>query len=201
VHSISLPPGKYGGDEIERLFTNRLDWDAHPYFQQIRGAGVVPLLIRRDGELLQFVSCEDRAWHAGARLAGRENCNDYSIGIELEGLEGERFEAGAIRCAGEHCCGLAQRYPIASAWLGHEHIAPAARSIRGLVSTGSRPARLAWSVFSRGPHFALADASRDVHSSGAPGEALRGRMRLKPASGDAFDQLALSGSRAPRFVS
>ena len=90
VHCISLPPGQYGGEAIERLFTNRLDWDAHPYFQQIRDLKVsAHFLIRRDGILLQFVSCDERAWHAGvSSWRGRANCNDYSVGIELEGVEG-----------------------------------------------------------------------------------------------------------------
>jgi len=125
IHSISLPPGQYGGDEIERLFTNRLDWDAHPYYQQIRGATVSShFLIRRDGELLQFVSCEDRAWHAGrSSWQGRENCNDYSIGIELEGLEGERFEAEQYAVLAALLQTLAQRYPL-QAVAGHEHVAP-----------------------------------------------------------------------------
>src|ERR1700712_209411 len=88
IHSISLPPGEYGGDAIERLFTNRLDWDAHPYFQQIRGMEVsAHFLVRRDGALLQFVSCDARAWHAGkSSWKGRSDCNDFSVGIELEGL-------------------------------------------------------------------------------------------------------------------
>jgi AmpD protein len=125
IHSISLPPGKYGGDEIERLFTNRLDWDAHPYYQQIRGATVSShFLIRRDGELLQFVSCEDRAWHAGrSSWQGRENCNDYSIGIELEGLEGELFEAEQYAVLAALLQALAQRYPL-QAVVGHEHVSP-----------------------------------------------------------------------------
>ena len=99
VHSISLPPGRYGGPEIEQLFTNTLDWDAHPYFQQIRGLEVsAHFLIRRDGSLLQFVSCDDRAWHAGNSCwRGRSNCNDDSIGVELEGLEGLPFEAPQYR--------------------------------------------------------------------------------------------------------
>ena len=94
VHSISLPPGEYGGLQIEQLFTNRLDWDAHPYFQQIRGAEVsAHFVVRRTGELLQFVSCDQRAWHAGVSVwNGVPNCNEYSIGIELEGLEGQAFE-------------------------------------------------------------------------------------------------------------
>ena len=89
IHNISLPPGQFGGDCIERLFTNCLDWDAHPFFAEIRGLRVsAHLLIRRNGELLQFVSFDDRAWHAGvSEFAGRDNCNDFSIGIELEGTD------------------------------------------------------------------------------------------------------------------
>jgi len=125
LHSISLPPGEYGGDAIERLFTNRLDFDAHPYFQTLRGLQVsAHFLIRRDGALLQFVSCDQRAWHAGASShGGRENCNDYSIGIELEGLEGERFEAAQYQALQELLAGLRLAYPI-RAVLGHEHVAP-----------------------------------------------------------------------------
>lgn len=87
VHGISLPPGEFGGPEIEQLFTNQLDWDAHPYFQEIRGMEVsAHLLIRRDGEVVQFVPFTQRAWHAGeSAFRGRASCNDFSIGIELEG--------------------------------------------------------------------------------------------------------------------
>lgn len=125
IHSISLPPGQYGGDAIERLFTNRLDWDAHPYYGEIRGLQVsAHFLVRRDGELLQFVSCEQRAWHAGrSSWRGRENCNDYSIGIELEGLEGERFEALQYDSLATLLRELAQRYPLECV-VGHEHVAP-----------------------------------------------------------------------------
>jgi len=125
LHSISLPPGEYGGDAIERLFTNRLDFDAHPYYQTIRGLQVsAHFLIRRDGALLQFVSCDQRAWHAGASsYCGRENCNDYSIGIELEGLEGERFEAAQYEALQALLAGLRRAYPIRSV-VGHEHVAP-----------------------------------------------------------------------------
>ena len=93
VHSISLPPGCYGGPQIEELFTNTLDWDADPYFGEIRGLRVsAHLLIRRDGESVQFVSFTDRAWHAGEScFQGRENCNDYSIGVELEGLDHDPY--------------------------------------------------------------------------------------------------------------
>lgn len=89
IHNISLPPGQFGGDCIERLFTNCLDWDEHPFFAEIRGAQVsAHLLIRRTGELLQFVDLDERAWHAGQScFSGRDNCNDFSIGIELEGTD------------------------------------------------------------------------------------------------------------------
>ena len=89
IHNISLPPGEFGGDAIEALFCNCLDWEAHPYYQEIRGLKVSShLLVRRDGELVQFVSCDERAWHAGqSEFDGRENCNDFSIGIELEGTD------------------------------------------------------------------------------------------------------------------
>jgi AmpD protein len=125
LHSISLPPGQYGGPEIEALFTNTLDWDAHPYFQQIRGAEVsAHFVIRRDGALLQFVSCDDRAWHAGhSHFLGRDNCNDYSIGIELEGLEGLTFEAAQYESLSALCAAIAQAYPTQHI-AGHEHVAP-----------------------------------------------------------------------------
>lgn len=125
VHSISLPPGVYGGPEIEALFTNTLDWDAHPYFQQIRGAEVsAHFVIRRDGALIQFVSCDDRAWHAGrSHYQGRDNCNDFSIGIELEGLEGHTFEALQYETLSSLCAAIAQHYKLHHI-AGHEHVAP-----------------------------------------------------------------------------
>lgn len=125
IHSISLPPGEYGGDAIERLFTNRLDWDAHPYYAQIRGLEVSShFVVRRDGELLQFVSCDERAWHAGtSQWRGRGNCNDFSIGIELEGLEGSTFEPAQYETLLVLLKRLARRYRI-SGIAGHEHIAP-----------------------------------------------------------------------------
>jgi len=125
LHSISLPPGVYGGDAIEQLFTNTLDWDAHPYYRRIRGLKVsAHFLVRRDGALLQFVSCDERAWHAGAsQWRGRDNCNDFSIGIELEGLEGERFDDAQYDALVALLRALAQAYPIVDV-AGHEHVAP-----------------------------------------------------------------------------
>jgi N-acetyl-anhydromuramoyl-L-alanine amidase len=132
IHSISLPPGDYGGGEIEALFANRLDWEVHPYYQQIRGATVsAHFVIRRDGELLQFVSCDARAWHAGlSSWRGRDNCNDFSIGIELEGLEGEHFESAQYEALATLIDQLAARYPI-SGIAGHEHVAPGRKNDPG----------------------------------------------------------------------
>ena len=125
LHSISLPPGEYGGDAIERLFTNRLDWDAHPYYDGIRGLRVsAHFLVRRDGRLLQFVSCDQRAWHAGrSAWRGRADCNHHSIGIELEGLEGSSFEPAQYAVLARLLRALAALYPVAEA-VGHEDVAP-----------------------------------------------------------------------------
>ena len=125
LHSISLPPGVYGGDAIERLFTNRLDWAAHPYFEQIRGLQVsAHFLLRRDGRALQFVSTEQRAWHAGvSHWRGRDHCNDFSVGIELEGLEGTPFEAAQYAALNRLLQALARRHPL-RCLAGHEHVAP-----------------------------------------------------------------------------
>jgi N-acetyl-anhydromuramoyl-L-alanine amidase len=146
LHSISLPPGEYGGDAIERLFSNRLDWDAHPYFQQIRGLQVSShFVVRRGGELLQFVSCDQRAWHAGvSQWRGRDNCNDWSVGIELEGLEGEAFEAAQYDALVPLLQALKQRYPIATV-AGHEHVAPGRKFDPGAgFDWPGLAARLAW---------------------------------------------------------
>jgi N-acetyl-anhydromuramoyl-L-alanine amidase len=132
LHSISLPPGQYGGDAIEQLFTNTLDFSAHPYYEGIRGLRVsAHFLLRRDGQLLQFVSCEQRAWHAGVSVwRGRERCNDYSIGIELEGLEGQAFEAAQYPRLAQLLRALARRYPIAEV-VGHEDVAPGRKADPG----------------------------------------------------------------------
>lgn len=125
LHSISLPPGEFGGAQIAQLFTNRLDWSAHPYFETIRGMQVsAHFLVRRGGQVLQFVSTDRRAWHAGASAwQGRPNCNDYSVGIELEGLEGGRFEPAQYTALVPLLQALAHRHPL-RAITGHEHVAP-----------------------------------------------------------------------------
>jgi AmpD protein len=132
LHSISLPPGIYGGNEVQALFTNQLDWNAHPYFKSIEGIQVsAHFYIRRGGEIWQFVSCEDRAWHAGAsHYRGRDNCNDDSIGIELEGLEGDTFTCAQYDALLALCPALVQAYPIGHI-AGHEHIAPGRKADPG----------------------------------------------------------------------
>ena len=132
VHSISLPPGQYGGTQVHELFTNRLDWEVHPYFQQLRGLEVsAHFYIDRAGQLWQFVSCDDRAWHAGTScFGGRDNCNDFSVGIELEGLDGDAFEPAQYEQLARLCRDLMQRYPI-EAVTGHEHVAPGRKSDPG----------------------------------------------------------------------
>ena len=132
LHAISLPPGQYSGDAVRRLFTNSLDWDAHPYFAGIRGLQVsAHFFIRRSGRTLQFVSCDQRAWHAGAsKWRGREHCNDWSIGIELEGLEGDVFDAAQYRQLVRLLRSLARRYPLLET-VGHEHVAPGRKADPG----------------------------------------------------------------------
>jgi len=132
LHSISLPPAHYAGDGVERLFLNRLDWDAHPYYQGLRGLEVsAHFFVRRGGRVLQFVSCEQRAWHAGRSVwRGRENCNDFSIGIELEGLEGDRFDTPQYEALTKLLRALARRYPLSEA-VGHEHVAPVRKADPG----------------------------------------------------------------------
>ena len=132
LHSISLPPGQYGTPHVVELFTNRLDWQAHPYFRSIEGLQVsAHFFITRLGALWQFVSCDDRAWHAGASsYRGRSNCNDDSIGIELEGLEGDTFEPAQYDTLHPLLAALAQQYPVRHI-AGHEHIAPGRKADPG----------------------------------------------------------------------
>ena len=132
MHSVSLPPGHFAGDAVQRLFTNRLDWDAHPYYAGIRGLRVsAHFFVRRSGRTLQFVSCEHLAWHAGASAwRGRGNCNEWSIGIEIEGLEGGLFEPAQYLQLARLLQVLSQRYPVAEA-VGHEHVAPGRKADPG----------------------------------------------------------------------
>lgn len=142
VHSISLPPGEYGGDAVQRLFTNRLDHGAHPYFAQLEGLRVsAHFFVRRDGQVLQFVSCNQRAWHAGtSSWNGRDNCNDWSVGIELEGLEGMPFAPRQYRNLIRLLRAVAGRYPIADV-VGHEHVAPGRKADPGARFEWRRLAR------------------------------------------------------------
>ncbi len=135
IHNISLPPGCYDGSCIERFFTNCLDWEEHPYFEEIRGVEVsAHLLIRRDGELVQFVDFDQRAWHAGNSChRGRENCNDFSIGIELEGTDEEPYSDDQYEALAAVTRLLMDRYPGLSAdrVVGHSDIAPGRKTDPG----------------------------------------------------------------------
>ena len=125
IHNISLPPGQYGGNGIVELFKNQLNPNEHPYYAEIYTQKVSShFLIRRHGELLQFVSCLDRAWHAGiSSWRGRERCNDFSIGIELEGSDFDAFESAQYQTLMLLISSIKQCYPI-QAIVGHSDIAP-----------------------------------------------------------------------------
>ncbi|MBE9539115.1 MAG: 1,6-anhydro-N-acetylmuramyl-L-alanine amidase AmpD [Proteobacteria bacterium] len=135
IHNISLPPGQYEGNCIEQFFTNCLDWGAHEYFSQIEGVEVsAHLLIRRGGELIQFVSTEDRAWHAGkSSIHGREECNDFSIGIELEGTDDEPYTDQQYSVLLAVSKALLREYPkmTSDAIVGHSDIAPGRKTDPG----------------------------------------------------------------------
>lgn len=135
VHGISLPPGKFGGPEIEAFFTNRLDWGAHPYFDEIRGLEVsAHLLIRRDGSLTQFVPFTHRAWHAGEScFRGQSGCNDYSIGIELEGEDEVPYDDRQYPVLQKVIKALCEAYPDISPReiAGHSDISPGRKSDPG----------------------------------------------------------------------
>ena len=124
IHNISLPPGEFGGPGIIELFCNRLDPEAHPYYREIAQARVSShFLIRRDGELIQFVAASHRAWHAGeSQWCGRSRCNDFSIGIELEGADDQPFSDGQYATLAALVPALQKAYPIRGC-VGHSEIA------------------------------------------------------------------------------
>jgi AmpD protein len=132
IHNISLPPGEFGGTAIAEFFLNRLDWDAHPFYAEIRGVRVSShFVILRTGAVQQFVSCNARAWHAGpSEHAGRARCNDFSIGIELEGSDTTPFAAAQYTALAALVPALCAAYPIA-ALAGHEDIAPGRKTDPG----------------------------------------------------------------------
>jgi AmpD protein len=139
VHAISLPPGRFGGDDIARLFTNRLDPAAHPSYPAIAPLRVsAHFLIRRDGAVIQFVDCAKRAWHAGvSSWRGRLRCNDFSIGIELEGTDTRPYTARQYARLARLVRALRQRYPIADV-VGHSDVAPGRKTDPGAAFDWTR---------------------------------------------------------------
>ena len=132
IHAISLPPGEFGGPGIEELFLNRLDPEQHPYFREVAALKVsAHFVVRRDGALIQFVPCCRRAWHAGeSSWRGRLRCNDYSIGIELEGADDVPFDDAQYQALGRLTRALGAAYPIVDV-VGHADIAPGRKSDPG----------------------------------------------------------------------
>ena len=132
IHAISLPPGQFGGEAVGQLFTNELDPAAHPYYAEIYELRVsAHFFIRRNGQLVQFVSCHDRAWHAGvSSWRARERCNDFSIGIELEGDDETIFEQAQYQILNELITELRRAFPILDV-VGHCDIAPGRKTDPG----------------------------------------------------------------------
>jgi len=132
VHNISLPPGEFGGDGVVQFFANTLDFSAHPYYETLRELKVsAHFLIRRDGELIQLVPCAKRAWHAGASSwRGRERCNDFSVGVELEGADDLAFADTQYSCLASLLVCLRRQYPIVDI-VGHADIAPGRKTDPG----------------------------------------------------------------------
>jgi len=139
IHNISLPPGHFGGPGVEQLFSNSLDPDAHPYYADIHNLRVSShFFIRRDGELIQFVPCGRRAWHAGASVwQGRERCNDFSIGVELEGADDTPFTDAQYAVLNRLLEVLRAAYPI-TGLAGHSDIAPGRKTDPGPCFDWSR---------------------------------------------------------------
>ena len=132
VHAISLPPGEFGGNGVERFFTNRLDPTEHPYYATIQALRVsAHFYVRRDGHVVQFVPCAKRAWHAGvSSWLGRECCNDFSVGIELEGCDELPFEVAQYQALAYLVDALARRYPLRDV-AGHADVAPGRKTDPG----------------------------------------------------------------------
>lgn len=132
VHNISLPPDEFGGDWVESFFLNQLEPQAHPYFASIAEVRVsAHFYVRRDGRIIQFVGCDQRAWHAGRSCwSGRDNCNDYSVGIELEGSDNQPFASAQYEALWRLLDALRLRYPIA-AIAGHSDVAPGRKTDPG----------------------------------------------------------------------
>ncbi len=132
IHNISLPPGEFGGDGVQQLFTNTLNRDEHPYYRTIpEGRVSSHFYIRRDGHLIQFVSALQRAWHAGASIwQGRARCNDYAIGLELEGSDNQPFTDAQYAVLHELTLALRAAFPIKGI-AGHSHIAPGRKTDPG----------------------------------------------------------------------
>jgi len=132
LHSISLPPGEFGGDAVERLFTNRLEAGAHPYFRGIARLRVsAHFFVRRDGGLVQFVPVQLRAWHAGtSRWRGAGRCNDFSVGVELEGVDDAAFADAQYRCLIALARALTARLPL-RACAAHSEVAPGRKTDPG----------------------------------------------------------------------
>ncbi len=143
IHGISLPPGRFGGRAVELLFTNRLDPAAHPYYAQLEGVRVsAHFFVRRDGRLLQFVPCAMRAWHAGVSTwKGRERCNDFSVGIELEGADDLPYAGAQYAMLARLLKALRRRYPIADV-VGHSAVAPGRKTDPGPAFDWARLTRL-----------------------------------------------------------
>ncbi|MEJ2918994.1 1,6-anhydro-N-acetylmuramyl-L-alanine amidase AmpD [Bordetella avium] len=146
LHNITLPPGEFGGPYVADLFLNRLDLNAHPWFARLKGLRVsAHFFVRRDGNIVQFASIHDRAWHAGvSRFAGRERCNDFSVGVELEGTDRLPYTDAQYTTLSKLARRLRARLPIRAAW-GHEDIAPGRKTDPG-------PA-FDWPRFARGAGF------------------------------------------------
>jgi AmpD protein len=142
VHNISLPPGVFGGTEVVDLFLNRLDYSAHPWLARLRGLTVsAHFFIRRTGAIVQFVSSDRRAWHAGvSSFQGRERCNDFSIGIELEGTDTTPYTPEQYRMLAKLAAVLRGRHTL-RAVRGHEHIAPGRKTDPGPAFDWARFAR------------------------------------------------------------